>query len=174
LFPRPPLTQVRLPHLSTGVAGLEDPAHLDLIAMVIAKLWNIFGPCRSYFGEKDWQQLTMFQRLAEDLCSPVEVVACPTIRHHDGLAMSSRNAQLSPTERAAAPALYHGLSAARAAIVDGERDAVALSSHFTDTVRTAAVEYFTAVDAATMTPLEKLEGDARLLGSIRLGSVRLV
>jgi pantoate--beta-alanine ligase len=80
LFSREPMTRVSLPAMSSGVPHLEDPAHLDLIAMVMCKLWNVFGPCRAYFGEKDWQQLVMYQRLAEDLGWPVEVIGCPTIR----------------------------------------------------------------------------------------------
>ena len=87
-------------------AQLEDPAHLDLIALAMCKLWNMFGPCRNYFGEKDWQQLVMFVRLADDLEFPVEVLGCPTIREDDGVAVSSRNSQLTPEQRAVAPVLY--------------------------------------------------------------------
>ena len=108
LFPREPMTTVSLPAMSSDVPHLEDPAHLDLVAMVMCKLWNIFGPCRSYFGEKDWQQLVMYQRLADDLGWPVTVIGCPTVREPDGLAVSSRNAQLAPGSRdrpAALPAL---------------------------------------------------------------------
>ncbi len=95
-------------------AQLEDPAHLDLIALAMCKLWNMFGPCRNYFGEKDWQQLVMFVRLAEDLEYPVEVVGVPTIREADGVAVSSRNSQLTPEQRAVAPVLYRGALRARA------------------------------------------------------------
>ena len=109
LFPREPMTTVTCPAMSSGVPHLEDPAHLDLIAMVMCKLWNIFGPCRSYFGEKDWQQLVMYQRLADDLGWPVEVIGCPTVREDDGLAVSSRNGQLTPQDRAVAPVLYQAL-----------------------------------------------------------------
>jgi pantoate--beta-alanine ligase len=94
LYPRRPITQVCLPPMSRDVPQLEDPAHLDLIALTMCKLWNMVGPCRNYFGEKDWQQLVMFQRLASDLFYPVEVLGSPTIREPDGLALSSRNSQL--------------------------------------------------------------------------------
>src|SRR5438552_12577808 len=80
LFPREPMTKVSLPSFSSGNTWLEDPAHLDLIALAMCKLWNMFGPCRNYFGEKDWQQLVMFVRLADDLEYLVEVVGSPTIR----------------------------------------------------------------------------------------------
>jgi pantoate--beta-alanine ligase len=157
------------------VPGLEDPAHLDLIAMVMCKLWNMFGPCRSYFGEKDWQQLAMYRRLADDLCWPVEVVGCPTIREGDGLAISSRNSQLTPEQREAAPVLYRALLSASEAANDGERSPDALIRQFTRTVGdTATVQYFTAVEADTMARLDALHGRVRLLASIGLGSVRLV
>ena len=113
LFPSEPMTRVSLPAMSSEVPLLESPAHLDLIAMTMGKLWNIFGPCRSYFGEKDWQQLAMFRRLATDMAWPVEVIGCPTIRDERGLALSSRNEQLTEAQRTEAPVLYRALVAAR-------------------------------------------------------------
>ncbi|MDQ1432013.1 MAG: pantoate--beta-alanine ligase [Actinomycetota bacterium] len=175
LFPRAPFTQVSLPAMSSGAPGLEDPAHLDLIAMVMAKLWNMFGPCRSYFGEKDWQQLAMYKRMADDLCWPVEVVGCPTVRHDDGVAVSSRNSQLSPEARAAAPALYRALRAARDAVAAGVTSQERLATCFADAIGDAGrVEYFVAVDAETMAKVDPLVGEVRMLASMGLGSVRLV
>src|SRR4029079_14554573 len=87
LFPRAPATTVTLPSFSKGFSQLEDPAHLDLIALAMCKLWNMFRTCRTYLGEKDWQQLVMFVRLAEDLDYPVEVLGCPTVRDADGVAV---------------------------------------------------------------------------------------
>jgi pantoate--beta-alanine ligase len=174
-FPREPMTQVSLPAMSSGVPQLEDPAHLDLIAMVMCKLWNMFGACRSYFGEKDWQQLVMYQRLADDLCWPVEVVGCPTVRHDDGLAVSSRNAQLTEDERAFASVLYRALCECRDAALGGARTAAELEKVFVATVGEAdRVRYFTAVGAGTMTPIDVLSGSVRLLASIQLGTVRLL
>jgi pantoate--beta-alanine ligase len=178
LFAREPMTTVSLPAMSSGVPHLEDPAHLDLIAMVMGKLWNMFGPCRSYFGEKDWQQLVMFQRLADDLAWPVDVIGCPTVREDDGLAVSSRNAQLSPEQRAVAPVLYRALEDCRDAALAGPRTAAELEKVFAATIGTVGdpgcIRYFTAVEAGTMVPLDELAGSVRLLGSIELGSVRLL
>ena len=105
------------PAVTVHVAG-EDvlegalrPGHFDGVATVVAKLFNLAGPCRSYFGEKDWQQLRVVRRLVADLSFPVEVVACPTVREADGLALSSRNLRLSPEERRAAGVLYRALTA---------------------------------------------------------------
>jgi pantoate--beta-alanine ligase len=175
LFAREPMTTVSLPAMSSAVPHLEDPAHLDLIAMVMCKLWNVFGPCRAYFGEKDWQQLVMYQRLADDLGWPVEVIGCPTIREADGLAVSSRNGQLSAPDRAVAPVLYQALSAARTAALQGETTAAGLESVFTETIgEHGSIRYFTPVAPAVMTPLEELSGPVRLLASLELGGVRLV
>ena len=175
LFAREPMTTVSLPAMSSGVPHLEDPAHLDLIAMVMCKLWNVFGPCRSYFGEKDWQQLVMYQRLAEDLGWPIEVIGCPTVREDDGLAVSSRNAQLSPQDRAIAPVLFQALDAARRAALAGVPTAAELGTVFAESIGgKGIVRYFTPVEAATMTPLQELFGQVRLLASLDLGGVRLL
>jgi pantoate--beta-alanine ligase len=174
-FPREPMTRVSLPAMSSGVPHLEDPAHLDLIAMVMCKLWNMFGACRSYFGEKDWQQLAMYKRLADDLCWPVEVIGCPTIRHDDGVAVSSRNAQLTDDQRAFAPVLYRALCDCRDAALTGTRTSAELEQLFVAAVgEPDCVRYFTAVEADTMTPLDQLTGSVRLLASIQLGTVRLL
>jgi pantoate--beta-alanine ligase len=180
LFPRAPATTVTLPSFSKAFSGgagarLEDPAHLDLIALAMCKLWNMFGPCRNYFGEKDWQQLVMFQCLAFDLEFPVEVLGSPTVREDDGVAVSSRNSQLTPEQRAVAPVLYQALCAARDAARTGAATAAELEEVFTDTVGDAAtIEYFAVVDGPTMTPLDELSGAVRLLASIGLGDTRLL
>ena len=128
LYPNEPMTRVSLPAMSSELPHLESPAHLDLIAMTMGKLWHIFGPCRSYFGEKDWQQLAMFQRLAVDLAWPVDVIGCPTIRDERGLALSSRNQQLSQARQADAAVLYRALVAAGQAALTGTRSTRELSA----------------------------------------------
>jgi pantoate--beta-alanine ligase len=175
LFPRAPATTVTLPSFSKSFSQLEDPAHLDLIALAMCKLWNMFGPCRNYFGEKDWQQLVMFVRLADDLEFPVEVVGCPTVREDDGVAVSSRNAQLTPEQRAAAPVLYRALCASRDAALAGVTTAAGVEQVFEDAVgEGTAIRYFAVVDGPSMTPLDDLAGSVRILASIGLGETRLL
>ena len=99
--------------LGSTLEGATRPGHFDGVATVVTKLFGITGPCRAYFGEKDWQQLQVVRRLVTDLSLPVDVVACPTVREPDGLALSSRNRYLSPDERRAATVLYRALITAR-------------------------------------------------------------
>ena len=105
------------------------------MATVVAKLFSIAGPCHAYFGEKDWQQVAVVRRMARDLSFPVTVVACPTVREPDGLAMSSRNVYLTPEQRAAAPVLHRALQAGADAIRAGARDPAAVEALVADLVR---------------------------------------
>ena len=107
-WPEPPATTVSVRGVSDGWEGASRPGHFDGVATVVAKLFAIAGPCRAYFGEKDFQQLAVVRRLAADLSLPVEVVGCPIVREPDGLALSSRNVRLSAAERAAAAVLSAG------------------------------------------------------------------
>jgi pantoate--beta-alanine ligase len=117
----------------------------------------------------------MFQRMAEDLLLPSRVLAVPTLREPDGLAMSSRNRKLSPADRANAPVLYRALTAAVAAIEAGERDAKAVSTLVTDLLRPVSEpDYVVAVVADTLAPLDTLTGNVRLLASTRFGGTPLV
>ncbi len=122
MYPDEVLTRVSVSRLSEGLEGAARPGHLDGVATVVAKLFALAGPCRAYFGEKDFQQLEVVRRLAADLSFPVEVVGCPTVRADDGLALSSRNAYLSDAERRAATVLYRALREGRSRLAAGERD----------------------------------------------------
>jgi pantoate--beta-alanine ligase len=144
--------------------GASRPGHFDGVATVVAKLFNLAGPCRAYFGEKDWQQLRVVRRLVADLNVPVEVVACPTVREAGGLACSSRNVRLSAEERTAATVLYRALTAGATARMAGERNPAMIRRVIVDTM---ATEPRATLDYAEVLP-------DRLLVAARVGPVRLI
>jgi pantoate--beta-alanine ligase len=160
--------------------GLESAhrghGHFDGVATVVTKLLDMAGPDRAYFGEKDAQQLAVVRRLVADLDIPCAIVACPTVREPGGLAMSSRNALLSPSERARAGALHAALVSARAAVAGGERDPEAATAEGRALLAAAGaeLEYLTLVDPLTMAPLAVLDRDALAVLAARLGAVRLI
>jgi len=179
MYPRPVATTVAVPSLSARWEGEGRPGHFDGVATVVTKLLSQAGPCRAYFGEKDYQQLCVVRRLVADLDLPVEVVGCPTVRDPDGLALSSRNAYLSADERRVAPLLHRALDAGAAALRGGaEPDAARAAMHALLSGEPAfTVQYAEAVDPDTLEPLAAAlptGGTARLLVAARLGRTRLI
>jgi pantoate--beta-alanine ligase len=178
-WPAPVATSVTVSGVSEGWEGASRPGHFDGVATVVAKLFSIAGPCRAYFGEKDFQQLAVVRRMAADLSLAVEVVGCPTVRETDGLALSSRNVRLSPAERAAAVVLSRALAAGRAAVADGVRSADALTSVMRAMVGTeplVQLDYAVAVDADNLVEGAFMAEPAsvRLLIAAQVGPVRLI
>ncbi len=178
-WPASPATTVSVRGVSEPWEGRSRPGHFDGVATVVAKLFALAGRCWAYFGEKDFQQLAVVRRLAADLSLPVEVVGCPTVREADGLALSSRNARLSPDERAAATVLSRALAAGREAVAAGERRPAAVASRMAGLVATeplARLDYVAAVRADDLSVPASLDraGEVRLLVAARVGPVRLI
>jgi pantoate--beta-alanine ligase len=177
MYPEPPLTRVAVDELSATLEGASRPDHFPGVATVVAKLLNAVGPCRAYFGEKDFQQLAVIRRMVRDLSFPVEVVGCPTVRELDGLAMSSRNSYLTPDERAAAPVVYRALQAGKAAILAGERGPAPVRELVAGIVEAeplARLDYVAVVDANSWHVPEPLAGELRLLAAVHFGRARLI
>ena len=173
----PPRTTVRVAGLTEGMCGAARPTHFDGVTTVVAKLFSIVGPAHAYFGRKDFQQLAVVRRMARDLDLPVTVVGCPLVQEADGLAMSSRNAYLTPDERAAAPALHAALAAAADAVRAGERSAATVVDLVQARVAAEpllASEYVEIRDADTLEPLTTLTGSFVVALAARAGRARLI
>jgi pantoate--beta-alanine ligase len=177
MYPRPILTTVSVAEVSERLEGATRPTHFAGVATVVAKLFNIVGACRAYFGEKDFQQLAVVRRMVADLSFPVDVVGCPTVREADGLAMSSRNAYLTADERAAAPVVHQALRAGVAAVQGGESDPAAVRALMADVVGKEALgelDYVAVVEADSLAVPDTLSGNLRLLAAVRFGRARLI
>jgi pantoate--beta-alanine ligase len=163
--------------LAERLEGLHRPGHLDGVATVVAKLLHLVGPSRAYFGQKDAQQLALVRRMVADLAFPNQVVACATVREPDGLAVSSRNAYLSPSERRRATALYRALSAGLAVYRAGGRDPAAVEAAARELLEaTPGVEpdYVALVEEASFEPVKQAEAGQVLAAAARVGRTRLI
>lgn len=178
MWPEPATTTVSVSGVSREWEGAARPGHFDGVATIVAKLFALSGPCWAYFGEKDWQQLAVVRRMTADLSLPVGIVACPTVRDADGLALSSRNGRLTPAERKVAPKLYWSLLAGKRAIEDERVDDPAeVASRMAGCLAEEpafALEYAAAVDPDTLETPVRLGGEVRLLIAARLGRTRLI
>jgi pantoate--beta-alanine ligase len=170
-------TVVTLPQLARCWEGAVRPHHFQGVATVVTKLLCLVRPHMVVFGQKDYQQAVLVQRLVEDLNLGATVLIHPTVREADGLALSSRNVYLTTAQRRAAPVLYRALKAGQAAIRSGIRSGVQISRIMHDTVAAeplAQIDYLVMCDARTLKPLRRAAGKVALLGAIRIGKVRLI
>lgn len=172
-----PVTVVAVGAVTSTLEGGSRPGHFDGVATVVATLLGLAGTCRAYFGEKDFQQLVVVRRLVEDLGLAAEVAACPTVREIDGLALSSRNAFLSASERRAAPVLSQALAAARNAYASGERAGEVIGRIMALVIEaetSAHLDYAEVVDPVSLVPVDRVVSEARLMVAARVGAVRLI
>ena len=159
--PNGTLTTIHVAQITEGMEGAVRPGHFDGVATVVAKLFNAAGPCKAFFGEKDYQQLRMVTQMVRDLSFPVDVVPCPIVREADGLAMSSRNVYLSAEDRAAATVLYRALQAGA-----GDLDnAVEIITALVNECPQATLDYAEAVVT---------DHETRLLVAAKFGTTRLL
>ncbi len=169
---------IEVPELAGTLCGLSRPTHFRGVCTVVAKLFMLALPQTAYFGEKDWQQLAILKRMVRDLNIPVRVEGLPIVREADGLAMSSRNAYLSPEERAMAPALFAGLRRAAEIAAEGEKDSVrlveAVRAYWAEHLPCGREEYLMVVDPESLADKALVDGPALMAAAVRLGKARLI
>ncbi|MES1206452.1 MAG: pantoate--beta-alanine ligase [Pseudomonadota bacterium] len=167
-------TVVEVRELARGLDGVFRPGHFAGVATVVAKLFNIVAPDVAMFGEKDFQQLAIVRRMVADLAMPIEIAGVATVREPDGLAMSSRNAYLSPAERERALSLSRALFAARDRAAAGQREGGALLAGARARLDVDRLDYLELCDAQTLAPIATVERPAVLLVAAFIGRTRLI
>jgi len=178
MYGRPCRTVVEVPDLGRTLCGASRPGHFAGVCTVVAKLFNIVQPDVAYFGAKDFQQAAIIRRMADDLNFPLVIAVCPTVREPDGLAMSSRNAYLTPDERREAPALWQSLAMA-ADLVAGRHPPAgevveAILAYLAGHAPGGVVDYVEIVDPRELSPVEKTDGNVLIALAVRFGRARLI
>jgi pantoate--beta-alanine ligase len=176
MYPNGFVTKVGIKGITEILCGLGRPVHFGGVATVVSKLFNQSQADRAYFGEKDYQQFLVVRRMARDLDIPIEVVPVPTVREADGLAMSSRNVYLSDEQRAKAPALYRVIRDVAAQISYGKNATVAVAwgRKELETCGFDRIEYFEALEAEMLGPIDFPSKPGRVFVAAHLGSIRLI
>ncbi len=168
---------VEVGRIAERLEGVARPGHFRGVATVVARLFDIVRPNRAYFGQKDAQQLLVIKQMVADLALGIEIVAVPTVREPDGLAMSSRNTYLNVEERKQAVVLYQSLKLAQKLYADGERDAKAIKAQMTALIGQqplADIEYISIADAETLDELDTVKPPALVSMAVRFGKTRLI
>jgi pantoate--beta-alanine ligase len=171
-------TTVEVGDVSGGLCGRSRPTHFSGVATVVAKLFNLVRPTRAYFGQKDFQQLAVIRRMVRDLDFPIEIVGMPIVRDHDGVALSSRNANLTAAQRADARLLQESLARAEAAFEAGERSVAELRAGIGEVLNQsdlADIDYVELVDPDDLRPLDgEAAGSILVALAVRFGGTRLI
>ena len=177
MYRQPQRVFVEVEKLTEHLCGPHRPGHFRGVATVVSNLFHIVQPDRAYFGQKDGQQLAVIRRMVDDLHMPLTIVAVPTVREHDGLALSSRNQLLNVGERKAAVALYRGLRIAERLVAQGETcpgEVVKQALAVIEAEPLARVEYLEVVDAEALQPVTEITGPVLVAGAMWVGTTRLI
>ncbi len=170
-------TTVSVPKLARRWEGEQRPGHFEGVTTVVTKLLTLVRPAAAFFGQKDFQQAALIQRLVEDLNLGTRAIVYPTVREADGLALSSRNAYLTPAQRQAAPVLFQALKAGRTAIRDGVLSGAKIQQAMRKVLSAeplTRLDYLAVCDPNTLEPLAQVRDRAVLLGAARIGRIRLI
>ncbi|WP_448583799.1 pantoate--beta-alanine ligase [Thermocrinis sp.] len=177
MYPETPITKIEVPGLTDRLEGIYRPGHFNGVAIVVLKLLNIVQPDRAYFGEKDYQQLKVVERLVKDLSIPVEIIPVPTVRERDGLACSSRNVYLSPEERQSALAIYKSFLLAQKLFQSGNTDADLLKQAIREFLlkhpHVSKIDYVEITDE-NLNPVNEVKEGDRILVAVYIGKTRLI
>jgi len=178
MYPQGYSTFVEETELSKRWEGEFRPGHFKGVCTVVLKLFNIVKPDRAYFGEKDYQQLKVIQKMVKDLNLDVEIIGCPIVREKDGLAMSSRNTYLSEEERKQATAIYQSFQYAQKLVKEGLKDPRKLEEEIKGFLKRfpliKGIDYVAVVDPETLEPAQEIKGGERILVAVRMPSARLI
>lgn len=177
MYPPDFQTYVEVTKLTTGLCGAFRPGHFKGVTTVVLKLFNIVNPDIAIFGEKDYQQLQVIKQMIKDLNLDIEIVAHPTVREKDGLAMSSRNIYLSSAERESAISLYKALLLAQKLIKEGERDSQKIKEEMEKFIYSfpfTKVQYIEFVDPQTLDPIDKINKPVLCALAVYVGKARLI
>jgi len=176
-YPKDFQTSVKVNRLSQRWEGESRPTHFEGVTTVVTKLLCLVRPNRSYFGQKDYQQLLVIKQMVQDLNIDTKIVRCPTIRESDGLAISSRNRFLSESQRRKAVSLSTALKQGVQAIKQGATNVRIIQKSMQKMLRKISgvkIEYLAVCDAKTLEPLTSVKGEVVLLGAIQIGNIRLI
>lgn len=179
IYPAGFQTEVSVAEITRGLCGAHRPGHFNGVTTVVAKLFNLTLPHKAFFGEKDYQQLATIRQMVSDLNFPIEIIGVPIVREADGLAMSSRNTYLSPSQRQAALSLSRGLFRARETFKQGERQSSILRQTVRDTIQadsgqSCQLEYLEVRNPETLVKIEQIEKGAVIALAARVGETRLI
>ena len=171
------LTTVSVQEISSVLEGASRPTHFSGVATIVAKLFNIVGVCSAYFGEKDWQQIQVIKRMAQDLSYRVEIKGCTIVRERDGLAMSSRNVYLTNEQRKEASNIPESLLKAHEKIKDGERQSTVIKGIISERLHRSSaidIDYVELVNGENLTVTDQIDEQTRVLVAVRIGTARLI
>lgn len=177
VYPKGFRTYIEVEGLGKLLEGVTRPDHFRGVTTVVAKLLNQVQPDGIYLGQKDAQQAVILTRMVRDMDLPVEVRVCPTVREKDGLAMSSRNAFLTPEERSQATVLYKSLQKAESLILNGETEVISVLDGMRETISLATcakIDYLSIVEADELLPVPRVEGRVLILLAVWFGRTRLI
>ncbi len=177
VYPAGYSTWIDVGDVARPLEGEHRPTHFRGVATIVLKLFQMVGADAAYFGQKDYQQVLVVRRMVADLNVPIAVRVCPTVREADGLAMSSRNAYLSPAERQQAVVLSRSLGLAQELVARGERDAAAIAARMREWIlsaRPARIDYVAVVDSETLEPVAEIRGRALAALAVVIGGTRLI